>query len=38
MLTINVGLQDRRINGQLGTVKHIATNDQRNIFQNLHQI
>ena len=31
MLTMNVDLQDRLINGQLGTVKHIAINDQRNI-------
>ena len=31
MLTINVDLQDRLINSQLGTVKHIALNDQCNI-------
>ena len=31
MLTINVDLQDRLINSQLGTVKHIAINDQCNI-------
>ena len=31
MLTMNVDLQDRLINGQLGTVKHIAINDQHNI-------
>ena len=33
MLTMNVDLQDRLINGQLGAVKHIAINDQRNIFK-----
>ena len=31
MLTMNVDLQDRLINGQLVTVKHIAVNDQRSI-------
>ena len=31
MLTMNVDLQDRLINDQLGTVKHIAINDQCNI-------
>ena len=31
MLTMNVDRQDRLINDQLGTVKHIAINDQRNI-------
>ena len=31
MLTMNVDLQDRLINDQLGTVKHIAINYQRNI-------
>ena len=31
MLTMNVDLQDRLINDQLGTVKHIAINDQHNI-------
>ena len=31
MLTMNIDLQDRLINGQLRTVKHIAINDQRNI-------
>ena len=31
MLTMNVDLQDRLINGQFGAMKHIAINDQRNI-------
>ena len=31
MLAMNVDIQDRLINGQLVTVKHIAINDQRNI-------
>ena len=31
MLTMNVELQDRLISGQLGTVKHIAIINQRNI-------
>ena len=31
MLTMNVDLQDRIINGQFGAMKHIAINDQRNI-------
>ena len=31
MLTMNVDLQDRLIDGQSGTVKHIEINDQHNI-------
>ena len=31
MLTMNIDLQDRFVNGQLGTAKHIAINDQSNI-------
>ena len=31
MLTVNVDLQDRIVNGQLGTVKHIVLNSQNNV-------
>ena len=31
MLTVNVALQDRLVNGQLGTVKHIVLNSQNNV-------
>ena len=31
MLTVNVDLQDRLVNGQLGTVKHIVLNSQNNV-------
>ena len=31
MLTVNVGLEDRPVNGQLGTVKHIVLNSQNNV-------
>ena len=30
-LTVNVDLQDRLVNGQLGTVKHIVLNSQNNV-------
>ena len=30
MLTVNVDLQDRLVNGQLGTVKYIVLNSQNN--------
>ena len=31
MLTVNVALQDRLVNGQLGTVKYIVLNSQNNV-------
>ena len=31
ILTVNVNLQDRLVNGQLGTVKHIVLNSQNNV-------
>ena len=31
MLTVNVDLQDRLVNGQLGTAKHIVLNSQNNV-------
>ena len=31
MLTVNVDFQDRLVNGQLGTVKHIVLNSQNNV-------
>ena len=31
ILTINVDLQDRLVNGQLGTIKHIVLNPQNNV-------
>ena len=31
MLNANVNLQDRLVNGQLGTVKHIVLNSQNNV-------
>ena len=31
MLTVNIDLQDRLVNGQLGTIKHISTDKQGNV-------
>ena len=33
MLTGNVDLQDRLVNGQLSTVKHIVLNSQNNVLK-----
>ena len=34
MLTVHVNLQDRLVNVQLGTVKHIVLNSQNNVSKN----
>lgn len=35
MLTLNVHLYDRLVNGQLGVVKHISTDTKRNTIKGL---
>ena len=35
MLTLNVHLYDRFVNGQLGVVKHISTDTKRNTIKGL---
>ena len=38
LITLNVDFQDRLVNRQLGTVKHIALNSQKNVLKNLCRV